>query len=208
MKKLLFFTIVLSSIISCKKTPPASTTTTIPASTQSNYYIRYTINGITDTSSFEELQYNVGGSLTDMCGLSNYYSSNPSSTQNFSTPNFGGDLMLKLPTDSTLIASVLGGKYLMLNGFNMPSHYPYSELFQLVFKINNNSAQYLSMQETSTATFYNKVISATYKGIKSNLNCSYDLTGMFMCRVQNVNNASDIKNVTGYYKINIIVRRR
>ncbi|MCE3280961.1 MAG: hypothetical protein K0S44_3152, partial [Bacteroidetes bacterium] len=188
-------------LISCKKDEEKGPLSPL-ASASNDYYIKYTIDGVSDSASC--VNYN------NFCYFANQASNNSGDSAacpSFSyvgtgstgicikTPNYDFvNLFIVAPCDSSLMSQdLVGKKNIIEDGLGLPLVYPFSKVFQVQFKFSNNTQCYKSILDTSIATYYNEITEVSYKG-RTTANVPYfSVRGKFTCRMVDCNNAGNIK---------------
>jgi hypothetical protein len=217
MQKLLFIAgsvyLFAAILTSCKKEDKQGTAS--PMLPNPEYYIKYTIDGVSDSAScvnfnnfcYYAYQASVNNGDSAVCPSYSYVGAGSSGvcikTTNYDVVN----LSMVLPCDSSIMTqNLIGKKSIIKGGLGLPLVYPFSEVFQLNFKFSNSTECYNSMLDTLVSTYFNEITDITYQGRTVNQIPYFSVSGKFTCKVSDSNNVSNIKNLTGAYRIAVAVK--
>jgi hypothetical protein len=180
--------------------------TPTPSPIKMKYFIKFKMEGIEDSiasetyNSFLYISYSTDNPIDSASSPINF----KKQINNF----INYRLQLILPCDSSLMHTNLNGKRsLIRNPINLPTTYPFSDIFQIEVGFNTNLEYYISLPETSISTYFNDVTSIKYEDRNEGRPC-FSIKGRCFCRVINCNDATDMQNLTVTYCINNMVKEK
>ncbi|MEO6301783.1 MAG: hypothetical protein ABIP51_01295 [Bacteroidia bacterium] len=206
MKNLLILIVLAISFSSCKKkdpTPAPSNTPTVTASSLPDNYVILNDGSITDTLSMTVFIPSV---IFNTDTNSTYKFSACPKVNGATNCNLAVAIFLRLPTDSVRLAnfplSTYGTGTVNTSGFavnNTPNGI-------LGFERDYTTGSFLSVANTSTITYNNKILSITRikteYNIYSQTNCAtYTIKGQFSIHCQST--TSTTKDYTGTYRLKL-----